>query len=142
LSQGLGRLAPEIADTQARGVDLPSSSGNPLTPPASRLRWLEEEIDLVGINASELPPEGREIGKDFLRGAPVAWCDLANHIDVERTKAESLKRILDAELRRRPAIRINLYHAAGAGGTTLACRLLWDYRRSYPCAILLHSASP
>jgi hypothetical protein len=136
LGHGLARLAPSGSLTGERDVELPSSSGLPITPDAHDLRWLEEEMDLIGINASELPPEGREIGRDFLRGAPVSWCDLANHIDVERTKAENLKRILDAELKRRHAVRINLYHAAGAGGTTLAYRMLWDYRRSYPCAVL------
>src|SRR5205823_3910731 len=83
LGHGLARLAPSREATGDREVELPSSSGVPITPAASKLRWLEEEIDLVGMNASELPPEGREIGKDFLRGAPIAWCDLAHHIDVE-----------------------------------------------------------
>ena len=141
LGHGLARLAPSRDITGDREVELPSSSGIPITPAASQLRWLEEEMDLVGINASELPPEGREIGKDFLRGAPIAWCDLAHHIDVERTKTGILRRILDTEIKRRHADRINLYHAAGAGGTTLAYRMLWDFRRSYPCAILLHTTS-
>jgi tetratricopeptide (TPR) repeat protein len=142
LGHGLARLAPSRDITRDREVELPSSSGAPITPPAIKLRWLEEEMDLVGMNSSELPPEGREVGKDFLRGAPIARCDLAHHIDVERTKTGLLKRILDTELKRRPAVRINLYHAAGAGGTTLAHRMLWDFRHSYPCAILLRTTSP
>src|SRR5205823_2516992 len=88
LSHGLANLALDKASNGEHGVDLPSSSGIPITPEASRLRWILEEMDLVGINTSEVPPEGREVGKDFLRGAPIAWCDLANHIDVERTKTE------------------------------------------------------
>ncbi|MGO9467710.1 MAG: RNA-binding domain-containing protein [Isosphaeraceae bacterium] len=142
LSHGLANLALNDESNDGHGVDLPSSSGIPITPEASRLRWLQAEVDLVGINASEVPPQGREVGKDFLRGAPIAWCDLANHIDVERTKADKLKRILDEALRRRQAVRVNLYHAPGAGGTTLAHRLLWNYRRSYPCAILRQCNSP
>ena len=142
LGHGLARLAPSRDAAGDREVELPSSSGVPITPLAIKLRWLEEEMYLVGMNTSELPPEGREIGKDFLRGASITWCDLAHHIDVERTKTGILKRIIDSELKRRPAVRINLYHAAGAGGTTLAHRMLWDFRHSYPCAILLHTTSP
>ncbi|WP_435008003.1 RNA-binding domain-containing protein [Tundrisphaera lichenicola] len=142
LGHGLARLAPGRDASGDREIELPSSSGVPITPPAIELRWLEEELDLVCMSTSELPPNGREVGKDFLRGAPIAWCDLANHIDVERTKTGILKRIVDTELKRRPAVRINLYHAAGAGGTTLAHRMLWDFRHSYPCAILLRTTSP
>lgn len=141
LSHGLRRLAPQQTNIGERVVELPSSSGVPITPTASQLRWLEEELDLVGINAREQPPEGEEIGRDFLRGAPITWPDLANHIDVERNKLAILRTILDTELRRRPAVRINLYHAAGAGGTTMASRMLWDFRRTYPCAVLLHATS-
>src|SRR5262249_33386236 len=104
LGHGLARLAPSKEATRNREVELPSSSGVPITPDASKLRWLEEEIDLVGMNTSELAPEGREIGKDFLSGAVIAWCDLAHHIDVERTKTGILRRILDTELKRRHAV--------------------------------------
>ena len=142
LGYGVISIAPSKEATGNREVELPSNSGVPITPSASKLRWLEEEMDLVGSNASELPPEGREVGKDFLRGAAIALCDLAHHIDVERTKTGILKRIIDTELKRRHAVRINLYHAAGAGGTTLAHRMLWDFRQTYPCAILIQTTSP
>src|SRR5262249_29733575 len=44
-------------------------------------------------------------------------------------------------LQRKRAARINLYHDPGAGGTTVARRILWNLHREYPCA-LLHRCTP
>ena len=45
------------------------------------------------------------------------------------------ERVRQALSLRRP-YRINLYHAPGAGGTTLAKRIIWNLHRQYPCVLL------
>src|SRR5262249_52808907 len=52
-----------------------------------------------------------------------------------------LERELELALERKRAVRINLYHDPGAGGTTLARHILWEFHRTYPCAIL-HRCTP
>jgi hypothetical protein len=56
---------------------------------------------------------------------------------VDRDKTPKLKKLLEYELAHRRAVRINLYHAPGAGGTTMAYRILWDFHTRYPCAVLV-----
>ena len=50
------------------------------------------------------------------------------------------ERVRQALSLRRP-YRINLYHAPGAGGTTLAKRIIWNLHRQYPC-VLYNSFTP
>lgn len=83
-----------------------------------------------------MPPSGRSVGREFLRGAEVSWYELGLHYDGDRDLSEKLERRIRTELKGRRTSRINLYHAPGAGGTTVARRLLWDFHRSYPCAII------
>lgn len=73
-----------------------------------------------------------------MRGAEdeISWYGLYNHYDVERELTAKLKEDLDKLLERRRTVHQNFYHDAGAGGTTIGRRILWDYHRKYPCAIL------
>src|SRR5262249_37690879 len=51
-------------------------------------------------------------------------------------KTNQVQREVEAALQRKPATRINLYHDPGAGGTTVARRILWNLHREYPCALV------
>jgi tetratricopeptide (TPR) repeat protein len=53
-----------------------------------------------------------------------------------------LRQRIEKELRDRNIVRVNLYHAAGAGGTTVARRVLWDLHTRYPCAVLHRCPEP
>ena len=66
----------------------------------------------------------------------ISWYGLDNQYDISRDKIDKLKRDLEEPLERRRTVRLNLYHDSGAGGTTLARRILWDFHHTYPCAIL------
>jgi hypothetical protein len=99
---------------------------------------LSEELELVDLSAGQIPPFQKYRRRDFLRGAEdeISWYGLSNHYDVERELTGKLKEDLDELLERRRTVHHNFYHDAGAGGTTLGRRILWDYHRKYPCAIL------
>lgn len=106
------------------------------------MRWLSEDLEVVHSNIElEAPVQDREIGRDFLRGASVDWKDLDSRYDADRDITDSLKRQIELELSSRTTSRLNLYHWPGAGGTTVARRIAWDLRRSFP-VVLLKRAVP
>jgi tetratricopeptide (TPR) repeat protein len=67
----------------------------------------------------------------------ITWFELAMHKDVERDVITSLAEQLERDLRSRSSIRTNLYHWPGAGGTTIARRLVWQLHDKYPTVRLL-----
>ncbi|MHB8882438.1 MAG: RNA-binding domain-containing protein [Thermodesulfovibrionales bacterium] len=115
---------------------MPSSSGVFIEVPKDKLAWLKEEIEVVTMSSGNVCPAGRQAGRDFLRGSEVAWFDLGLTYDVERDITPKLhERVRQALSLRRP-YRINLYHAPGAGGTTVAKRIIWNLHRLYPCVLV------
>jgi hypothetical protein len=125
----------------SQAATIPSSSGVPLEIPRDKLTWLQEELEIVTLDTGQICPEGRQPGRDFLRGNEISWFDLGLGYDVERDRTSKLEsRVREALNARRPS-RINLYHAPGAGGTTIARRILWNLHRQYPC-VLIQSSAP
>ena len=139
ICSGLKTLIPNEQDSKSDSVILPSSSGAPISIDASDLNWIEEEIELVHLNAGVQMDNERDAGVDFLKGNQITWHELGLRYDVERDMSSRLLQRVQTHLRARRSVRINLYHAPGAGGTTLARRLIWDMHTSYPCGILKNS---
>ena len=81
----------------------------------------------------------RDTGVDFLRGNQITWHELGLRYDVERDISGRLMKQVQSDLNAERSVRINLFHSPGAGGTTVARRLIWDMHRSYPCGILSNS---
>ena len=124
-------------------VALPGSSGAPIPLESGLARRVAEEIELVHLGAGNAAPEGRSIGSDFLRGAELDWYELAlDSYDAKRDVTSRLERAVRDGLATRTARRINLYHAPGAGGTTVARRVLWDLHQDYPTGILHRTEPP
>ncbi len=117
------------------GLSIPSSSGAPIPLDSKPLRWLEEELEFVQYTVERTAPETAP-GREFLRGSEISWSDLANRCDVDRDQTDKLRRRVREDLEGRRISRINLYHEAGAGGTTVGRRLLWDFHKDYPCVVL------
>lgn len=119
---------------------LPSSSNAPIPLNSDDRKWLEEELEIVHLNIGAIAPDLNEpVGRRFLCGAEITWHELSLHSDVDREKAGKVKRQVETELLRRHARTVTLYHEAGAGGTTVARRILWELHSKYPCAILNRS---
>jgi tetratricopeptide (TPR) repeat protein len=64
---------------------------------------------------------------------------LGLHYDVDRDLTEQILKTIEADLTKRRALRVNLYHMPGGGGTTVARRILWNLHRRYPCLLLRHT---
>jgi hypothetical protein len=85
--------------------------------------WLEEELELVHLDVGL---EGNKSPEEFARGTVVSWRDLQLRHDCDREITDKLRQRVEERLRGRNTARVNLYHTPGAGGTTVARRVLWD----------------
>ena len=71
-------------------------------------------------------------GEEFFKGNEISWEDLEQKNDIEWEKYEQWKRILLKKLQTERVAECRLIHGAGAGGTTLSKRLMWDIKGLYP----------
>jgi hypothetical protein len=116
---------------------VPHSDGSFRLISTPDLKWLSEDLEVLHSNIEiEAVGSDREPGKEFLRGAVVSWPDLSAHLDAERDITDRLVEQVERELGARTAVRFNLYHWPGAGGTTIARRVAWILRRRYPTVLL------
>ena len=132
LCSGLSSVCAAEVAKEDELFKIPSSSGASVSLPIKDQIWLEEEMEMVHQGA------GRhlETESEFLRGAEADWYELSIHDDVDRDQTSKILQKIQSELKNKPAVRVNLYHAPGAGGTTVGRRILWDLHARFPCAIL------
>ncbi|MFD4510835.1 hypothetical protein [Streptomyces sp. NPDC058457] len=108
----------------------------------SRPGLAELEADLVVLHSQILDEELHDQAVDaFWRGRPANWLDLDAGQDVPRALQSSLQTAIADVLGRQSSASFELFHAPGAGGTTLARRIAWDLHREHP-VLLLHHYSP
>lgn len=72
----------------------------------------------------------------FYQGETITWKELEADVDVQRSKYEELQRKILDRLKGRQSQKFQLYHLAGAGGTTLSRRLAYDLRDQAPTIII------
>lgn len=72
----------------------------------------------------------------FYQGETITWKELEAAVDVERSKYEELQRKILERLKGRQSQKFQLYHMAGAGGTTISRRLAYDLRDQAPTIII------
>lgn len=142
LAEGLRALHQGEATASSEGVQLPTKGGTSTTVAVEDLRYLEEELELVGISAGTNADEARETCLAFFKGKEITWFELGLHCDVDRDKTDRVMKTVLYDLggaddkRSRGTTRINLYHAPGAGGTTVGRRIAWNVHSSFPTVIL------
>jgi len=112
---------------------LPTSSGAPVELEAKDWLWLSEDFELLHRSAGL---EGDDDATAFRRGVEISWRNLHLRHDSDRDTTPRVRSQVEIELRRRQTVRVNLYHAPGAGGTTVARRVAWDLHEKVPVAIL------
>lgn len=72
----------------------------------------------------------------FYQGETVTWKELEADIDVLRSRYDELRRKIMDRLKGRQSQKFQLYHLAGAGGTTVSRRLAYDLRDEAPTIII------
>ncbi|MFC8294462.1 helix-turn-helix domain-containing protein [Streptomyces sp. NPDC057242] len=115
---------------------LPSSSGAPVPLPQADAPWIEEELELLYLGARG--DEAADRAEDaFLKGWEITWPELGRRLDVDRSATAQIHHeVIRALGQRGLPLTLNIWHSPGAGGTTVARRILWDLHRIYPCAVL------
>lgn len=135
---GIPALLDNASDTARDDCVLPMYSGAPITVDERDVLWLSEDVDVLHLG---LATSGVDSPDEYRRGATISWRNLQLRHDCDRDLTVEVKTQIDADLRRRQTVRINLYHAPGAGGTTIGRRIAWDFHQQYPTA-MLHNCNP
>jgi len=120
LCSGLQVSVSSGVGVEANEYLIPSSSNAPIPLNSDDRKWLEEELEIIYLNTGATAPDLNEpVGRRFLCGAEITWHELSLHCDINREKTEKVKRQVEAELSRRRAWRVNLYHAEFCRGSSL-----------------------
>ena len=133
-----GGLAVHYADRQnttGKRCVLPTSSGAQIEVKSEDWLWLSEDLELIHRSIEIAGGDG-DGPKEYRMGADISWRNLHLRHDCDRDITLEVRTQVEADLRRRQTVRINLYHEPGGGGTTVGRRLAWDLRNIYPVGIL------
>ncbi len=142
LGEGLESLYAVESRLASDAAVLPTKSGTRTTLDTEDRRYLEEELEIVGISAGTVADEDRETCLSFSKGKQITWFELGLHCDVDRDKTDRIVKTVIQDLgggeekRSKGTTRINVYHAPGAGGTTVARRVAWNLHLDFPTAVL------
>lgn len=71
-------------------------------------------------------------GEEFYKGNEISWEDIEQKNDIEWEGYGQWKKSLLKKLQTERISECKLVHGAGAGGTTLSKRLMWDIKDLYP----------
>ena len=99
---------------------------------AADLAWYDNACQVLHSNIVGGPQSHTA---PFLSGGLISWQDLEDGLDIQREFTASFMDELRIELSQRAMRRLPLFHAAGAGGTTIARRIAWDLRDEYPVVL-------
>ena len=129
---------------------LPTTNGVFITFPESELTYMTDldilasnecEDDDLRLNSEDLKNHVDKVEENFYRGAEVNWWNFSGQHVLCRDKHNELKQIVTNALEGKSLDDefvgyVILYHQPGAGGTTTAKNILWDFRRQYRCATI------
>lgn len=132
----------DLLNLQNNGYFIPSSSGTQISIEDKKIPWLKEELEIVHLGVGTTTPVQDISNKEFLRGHEISWENLKYQHDAERDETKKLEDLVLEGLKNRKHLRINLYHIPGAGGTTVARRILWNRHKQYPCVVLQSMKDP
>lgn len=93
-----------------------------------------EDLELVhpGLESAA----GGAATDGFLRGNTITWMELSRAYDVQLDMYSMFRRNIVRKLEAYTNETVELSHEPGAGGSTVARRLVWDLHRDFPCAVL------
>lgn len=131
-------------EKENRSVWLPKKSNNEKT--RDKVYFKDEEVNYVSMDFEIIShvlgwyTEKGDAGEGFYRGTEPSWRDIAEHRDIDREDYINIWRNeIEDKLKNTGSNVVNsiyLFHRAGAGGTTLSRRILWDFHTKYPCLLM------
>ncbi len=102
----------------------------------SSSRWISAEMEVLFQSVGSIPQFETDDAYHFYRGGLISWYALAMGYAVERANWMALKGKVDELLVRAGTLRMKMPHQRGAGGSTSARKILFDYHDKYPCVLL------
>lgn len=97
--------------------------------------WIAEDALVYWASEPDVSSAESE-ALDFLRGGAITLAALNADADVTRSQQALIQKQLLGMLAARRTLRLNLFHAPGAGGSTLARRIAFDLRQQFPVMLL------
>ena len=149
LGQGLGELLHVPSDREYR---MPTAQAKVPAKLSQRdFLYLKEYLEILYRGCHNLPDrcfdpeedvELRELleehRRSFMSGQWISFASLSDNHDARREIGNDVRthiqRLLDQGLTH--SVIVEIRHAPGTGGSTIARRVLWDLHKSYPCAIV------
>ena len=123
------------SEESASSPQLPGLFG-PVDILPDTLRNWEEDLEVLHSLILETSSFEDIDARNFFRGMPATWHDLAAKMDVARDIAPELLKALEDRFRLGRNFTVELWHSPGAGGTTAAFRAAWDLRTKHPTLVL------
>lgn len=102
----------------------------------SSSRWINAEMEILYQSVGSTPQFETDDAHHFYRGGLISWYALQMGYAVERGNWKSLRVKVDELLLRAGTMKLKMSHQRGAGGTTSARKILFDYHERYPCVSL------
>ncbi|XP_046372210.2 uncharacterized protein LOC124146127 [Haliotis rufescens] len=147
LCLSVGNMLKEISKQREMDYSLPKQESHMHADVTDKdAAWLREDLVVLYLSSPYTKGEAdvEELTKEvdcFFKGGSLHWCARyafgTTHVDVERDIMkyiiEHVEQKLIKEFR---SATVTIFHAPGAGGTTLAQRILWELRKICPCCQL------
>lgn len=124
----------------------------PVTLTPIQYNYLSEYLEILYEGCEDIPKELSEEEKEsfehehlrkFLTGNAITFPSLYFRHDATRSLTNEINiRIRQLQERIQKPQIIQITHAPGSGGTTIARRLLWELHRALPCAIVKLDLGP
>lgn len=146
-------LKDVLGTTTDQKLRMPTShAGVPVYLSPRQYLYINEYLEVLYIGCEDLPENNTnssepqehqqtylgEQRKSFLSGNEISFASLFDNHDarreIERDIQIHVQRLLD-QGSARPTI-VEIRHSPGAGGTTIARRVLWDLHKEYPCGLI------
>lgn len=103
-------------------------------PPTSR--WINAEMEVLYKSVGSTPQFETDDACHFYRGGLISWYALRMGYAVKRTNWIMLEARIDDLLLKAGSVTLMMPHQRGAGGTTTARKILFDYHEKNPCVVL------
>lgn len=139
--EGLNKTLRQRNDTNKKTFDLPAFEQKDACIPERDALWLREHLNvlfkLCPFEQDENELEFlQEESDNFYRGGTLHWrtwytCEVG-HFDIERDIHKKTKAVIEMKIQKTKSCMVTLCHAPGAGGTTLAQRLAWEFHEKLP----------
>lgn len=140
LITALSAITPPELTPEMRTLPGPEEERGPVILTARDAAWINEDATVYWIAAPDTS-EAESDAIDFLMGGEISVRALEIGADVTRSQESDIQKQLIGMLSNRSSLRLNLFHAPGAGGTTLARRIGFNIRSRFP-VLLLHRIRP